>query len=310
LHEKEKYYFGLLKEHIAGKMQTSYPGINNDISEWKGQEITDFQEELLQKVNAQISEKWFYNHVKSENKTLPRIDVLNILSRYVGFVNWDDFVFKNSAKVAGSKPVPRGNRIFIILPLLVLLIMAALFVVFKFLNSREYRLSFYDVHTQEAISGSRIQVTQLSDNESPKSFLSDSAGVIILKTDESFVKLIVSAPYYRTDTINRILKKFETDQKIGLQANDYALIIHYFSEVTVDDWQKRRDYLGQIIDNRAIIYQVINGENSPGMALFNKTEFIDKLTMPSSSLKHIEVLDTKFKDNKIMVLRFRIKKQN
>jgi len=310
LHEKDKYYFGLLKEHIVGKMKKSYPGISNDISEWKGQEITDFQEELLQKVNAQISEKWFYNHAKSENKTLPRIDVLNILSRYVGFANWDDFVFKNRTKISGGRPVSKGNRIFIILPLFVLLIMAALFVVFKFLNSREYHFSFYDVHTQEVISGNRIQVTQLSDKESPKSFLSDSAGVVVLKTDESFLKLIITAPYYRTDTINRILKKFETYQKIGLQANDYALIIHYFSEMNVDDWQKRRDYLGQIIDNRAIIYQVHNNDNSPGMALYNKTEFIDKLTMPSSSLKNIEILDTKFKDDKIMVLRFRINKQN
>ena len=292
MHEKDTYYFELLKKHIVGRMQKSYPGISNDISEWKGQEITDFQEELLQKVNGQISEKWFYNHAKSENKTLPRIDVLNLLSRFVGFTNWDDFVFKNRTKVSGGEPVSQGNRIFMILPLFVLLIMAALFVIFALINSREYRLSFYDVHTREMISGSRIQVMQLSDKESPKSFLSDSAGVVVLKTDESFVKLIVRAPYYKMDTINRILKKFETDQKIGLQANDYALIIHYFSEMNVGDWQKRRDYLGQIIDNRAMIYQVLKDGNSPGMALYNKSEFIDKLTMPSSNLKKIKIFDS------------------
>ena len=65
-------------------MQQSYPGINSAISEWKGQDITDFQEELLSKVNAHISEKWFYTHMKSTNKTLPRIDVLNLLSKYAG----------------------------------------------------------------------------------------------------------------------------------------------------------------------------------------------------------------------------------
>lgn len=308
MHENDKYYFDLLKKHIVAAMQTSYPGINNDISAWKGQEITDFQEELLLKVNGQISEKWFYNHFKSESKSLPRIDVLNIMSSFVGFVNWDDFVFKNRPKTPLRIPVSKGNRVFLIVPLIVVLIMATLFVVFKFLNSREYRLSFYDVHTQEVISGNRIQVTQISDKESPKSFLSDSSGIVVLKTDESVVKLVVKAPYYKTDTISRILRKFDQDQKIGLQANDYALIIHYFSVMNVDDWQKRRNYLGQIIDNRAIIYQVLNGNDSPGMALYNKTEFIDKLTMPSSSLKHIEVLDTKFKDDKIMVLRFRLNK--
>ena len=52
-------------------MQQSYPGINPVISEWKGQEITDFQEELLNKANAHISEKWFYNHIKKKMKHYP-----------------------------------------------------------------------------------------------------------------------------------------------------------------------------------------------------------------------------------------------
>jgi cyclopropane fatty-acyl-phospholipid synthase-like methyltransferase len=118
--------------------------------------------------------------------------------------------------------------------------------------------------------------------------------------------MVINAPYYKSDTITRILKTFERDQKISLQPNDYALIIHYFSEMNVDDWQKRRSYLDKFIDDGAMIYQVLNDINAPGMELYNKDEFIDKLTMPTGSLKHIEILDTKFKDDKIMVLRFRI----
>ena len=60
--------FGLLKQKIAARMQQSFPGINPSISEWKGQEIVDFQEELLHKVNAHISEKWFYTHIKAEKE--------------------------------------------------------------------------------------------------------------------------------------------------------------------------------------------------------------------------------------------------
>jgi hypothetical protein len=78
----------------------------------------------------------------------------------------------------------------------------------------------------------------------------------------------------------------------------------------VDDWQKRRDYLGKIFDSGALIYQVLSSEESPGIALYNKEEFIDKLTMPTNSLKHIEILDTKFKDDKIMILRFQINDKN
>jgi hypothetical protein len=287
-------------------MKKSYPGINPSISDWKGQEITDLQEELLIKVNAHISEKWFYNHIKSENKSLPRIDVLNLLSKYVGYANWDDFVHKNGRQVSPENIVPKGNRIFIFVPLLLILVMATLFLLFKLFSTREYSFSFYDAHTKEAITGSRIEVRVLSIDESPVSYFSDTSGSFVLKTDENVIKMAVSAPYYKTDTITRILKKFDRDQKICLQANDYALIIHYFSVMNVDDWKKRRSYLDKIIDDGAIIYQVLNDANAPGMELYNKEEFIDKLTMPTGSLKHIEILDTKFKNDKIMVLRFRV----
>ncbi len=84
-------------------MQQSYPGINPVISEWKGQEIVDFQEELLQKVNARISEKWFYSHMKSEKSILPRIDILNLLSSYVGYANWNEFRFKMQIGIPGQR---------------------------------------------------------------------------------------------------------------------------------------------------------------------------------------------------------------
>ena len=99
----DKAYFEELKKKIVAMMQQSYPGINPSISEWRGQEITDFQEELLRKANAHISEKWFYNHMKSVSRTLPRIDVLNLLCKYAGYANWDDFVFKNQDLISAAQ---------------------------------------------------------------------------------------------------------------------------------------------------------------------------------------------------------------
>ena len=57
LSRNDQKYFEVLKKKIVAMMQQSYPGINPSISEWKGQDITDFQEELLRSVNAPISEK-------------------------------------------------------------------------------------------------------------------------------------------------------------------------------------------------------------------------------------------------------------
>lgn len=120
--------------------------------------------------------------------------------------------------------------------------------------------------------------------------------------------MVVKTPYYLSDTIVRKLNPNKREENIMLQANNYALMIHYFSKVNIDNWQKRRVQLDEMIDESALIYQVID-DGETGMELYNKTEFINILTMPVKSLINIEILDTKYKDGKISILRFRQTKE-
>lgn len=286
-------------------MQQSYPGLSSDISDWKGQDIVNFQEELLLKVNAHISEKWFYTHMKSGNAALPRIDVLNLLSKYAGYADWSDFVYRNG----GQKPKPvinTGNRYFILIPLLVIAILGIFYLVNKLISNRNYTFCFYDATTREQITDTDIEVKIILGDESPMTYLCSPDGCFTLKTDRSFIKMVVNSPYYREDTIKRILKKFNPQETIGLQANDYALMLRYFSEMNTQDWQKRRVKLDEMFDEDAMIYQVMNDKSGTGMELYSKWEFIDKLTMPSRTLKNIEILHTKYIGDRITVLRFRI----
>jgi hypothetical protein len=242
LQRKDQTYFAELKKRIVAMMQQSYPGINPVISEWKGQEITDFQEELFAKVSAHISEKWFYTHMKASNNTLPRIDVLNLLSRYAGYSNWDDFIFKNPG-LAPSDSLPTGksaNRYFILVPALVLIIVCIFYGLFKLFNTREYQFCFYDADTKEAITNVKIEVRLLLDGESPVTGYCSSDGCFFLKTDKSLIRMVVLSPYYITDTIVRVVRKLDQKEIISLHANDYALMIHYFSQMKLDDWEKRR----------------------------------------------------------------------
>ena len=94
----------------------SYPGIDREISNWKGQEITDFQEELIKRVNGQLSEKWFYTHMKGESESLPRIDVLNMLSQYAGYNNWQDFRYKKAGIIPGMKKPSKPVNILLKIP--------------------------------------------------------------------------------------------------------------------------------------------------------------------------------------------------
>jgi hypothetical protein len=308
LSQNDQIYFDGLKKKVVAMMQESYPGINPSISEWKGQEITDFQEELRSRVNAQISEKWFYTHMKASGPTLPRVDVLNFLSRYAGYANWDDFKFRNNIEPVSISPAKKANRIFIIVPVLVLAILVLLVIFYKLFQTREYKFCFYDADTRDPVTNSVIEVTLLKEHESPVNILCSNNGCFTLKTETTHLKFIVQSPYYQTDTIIRVLDKFNRNEQIKLHANNYALMIHYFSNMDVKDWQKRRMQLDRMIDDAAVIYQVFEHE-AVGMELYNKAEFINLLTMPSARMKNIEVLDSRVKGEKIALLRFRINKK-
>ena len=314
----DQKYFEALKKKIVATMQQSYPGMNPSISEWKGQEITDFQEELLRTVNAHLSEKWFYNHMKSVSRSLPRIDVLNLLSKYAGYANWDDFVFKNNDLIQVSQgndinapDVPQNiakpaNRYFILVPLAAVFVVLIFFGVFKLFNTREYKFCFYDFDTKERITNAKIEVQVLLEGETPVTKICSPDGCFFFKTDKSRIKMVVTAPYYLPDTVTRVMTKLDRVGIIWLKADDYALMIHYFSMMKVDDWEKRKKRLEAMIDDAAMIYQVVNDHEATGMAIYNKQEFIDKMTMPSGSLKNIEILSSQLRDSKIMVMKFRI----
>ncbi|MBE0648052.1 MAG: hypothetical protein IH596_09725 [Bacteroidales bacterium] len=304
----ERDLFRLLKQRIVSTMQSSFPAINPEISDWKGQEISDFQEELASRVNGHISEKWFYTHMKSSGGSLPRIDVLNLLSRFAGYHGWDDFKFRNKQSPSPVSTYKKANRIFIVVPLLVVAVLTVLFIVFKIYNTHEYQFCFYDADTREPITNNIIEVSLLLPDESPVNYLCGQEGCLVLETDQTSVTLVVKTPYYHTDTVIRVLDRFKQEEMVRLRPNNYALMIHYFSRMNVKDWQQRRNQLDDMISDSALIYQVYSA-GTLGMELFTKWEFINKLTMPARSLDQIEILDTRYMGNRIMMLRFRQKEE-
>jgi hypothetical protein len=68
--------------------------------------------------------------------------------------------------------------------------------------------------------------------------------------------------------------------------------------------------MDEMFEEDAMIYQVMNDKRGTGMELYSKWEFIDKMTMPSQSLKNIEILSTKYIGDRIAVLRFRTSDKN
>lgn len=285
-------------------MQQAFPGVPDDISLWKGQDISNFQEEMRIRVNGQISEKWFYMHMKSSTGKLPRVDVLDLLSRYAGYQGWNEFKYQQGDQKDLATVTNSGNRMFILVPLLMLAVMGLFYGMFQWFNTREYRIRFYDASTLLPILETPIEVVLLDDQETPVTLFSDSTGELSFETKQSFVRLIVRSPYYSSDTIQRILKKFRNLEQVPLKPNDYALMMRYLSQPGNRGWQERRARLDSLIAADALIYRV---HGTSGIELVEKEDFIDFLSIPSASLKQLEILEILDDKRNIRILRYRIK---
>ncbi|MCB0400494.1 MAG: hypothetical protein KDD41_00270 [Flavobacteriales bacterium] len=303
--EQDLKYFELLKQEVAKTLQKSY-SVNPDIKNWKGQDITFLQDDLSDKVNGRISEKWFYTHMKSDGGKLPRIDMLNIFSEYTGFQNWNDFKSNHTIEHIKLKPAgKKKNRSFlkIIVPVIIITITVTAYLMYP--RTHTYTFCFVDANLKAPIKNSPIWIVVLNNDESPLITQCDSSGCFSLQTKHEQIQFVVRSPYYKTDTITRIVhNKALNEEQIQLKTNDYALMIHLYSTSKVTNWRKRRKQLGSMLTDDARIYQLYE-DGVTGMELYNKSEFIDKLTTPTKGLKNIEIIETIYTGDKISILRFK-----
>ncbi|TRX52222.1 hypothetical protein FNH22_22655 [Fulvivirga sp. M361] len=300
MNDVDQEYFQLLKKDIANTLSVSFPEITQPIEQWKGSEISYLQEDLVNKVGGRVSEKWFYTHVKSKAGSLPRIDVLDLLSQYVGYDNWSSYKLSKKSK-AGVRPFFRKRLAFLLFSGVVIISLVA--VNTSLFRAGSYQFCFVDAYSKKPIPPEKLEVVILHNEESPyKARVSDECCLTLQKSTGS-VRFIVRSAYYKTDTITRILNKGQDHEHILLNPDDYALMIRVFSYSDIEDWNSRRLQLEEMMADNARIFQVLYENNVP-MEVYNKEEFINKLTMPIQSLRNIEVLETIYEKDKIVSLRF------
>jgi len=304
LSDIELKYFFQLKKEIGQTLFSKNKVSSTDVSEWKGNDIMSFQDDLMQKINGRISEKWFYTHIKSSSEKLPRIDMLNMLSTYLDYKDWNDFKSKNTIKDSKEK---KSSKKFIVVGLIAVLALVGLTYVFSTLSqTTKYRFCFVDKDRLVSIEDP-IEIEILRENESSTFMNCDQGGCVEIEGNDKYVKFVVRSAYYKSDTIIRSSQS-NTSEQVKLLVNDYALMIHIFSKSEVKSWKERRKQLDKMISENAQIIQINEGSEI-AMEIYNKTEFIDKLTMPTSGLKNIKVIETIFQDSQIVKMRF-IQKEN
>ena len=290
---KDLNFFNLLKTSVV-KTFLKTNRASGDVKQWAGKSITLFQEDLFHKVKARVSEKWFYTYFKNDVEKLPRIDMLNLLSQYVGYKNWVDF--KLSHTKASSNSVRKS--IAYILPLLLIITLIGFWFATK---NNTYTFCFINDIDGQAITNIALDVKILTDDESPIYLKSDANGCITHTTKADYMKFVVQSPYHKTDTIIKSIHNLDNGN-VKLNTDDYALMLDYYSKKNVVDWNSHRKNLENIFSNDALIYQVF--PNNIGIELFSKDEFINKLTIPTKSLERMKIISKSYAEGKIVKLKF------
>lgn len=172
------------------------------------------------------------------------------------------------------------------------------------LFSREYHYSFIDADRNSKINA-EIQVQILKENESPILYVAKPNERFIYTTKSKSLTMVVSSPYYRTDTIRRNLENAPETENIELKPNDYAFMLFYYSK-SLKDLKKKRESLNYLISNKALIFQVYDNETY-GVETMDKQRYINLVTLPSTSLENLEVIDTRTNtEGKIDIIKFKI----
>jgi hypothetical protein len=194
--------------------------------------------------------------------------------------------------------------IFYLLPLILVILFGTVFLVIKLGTFREYQFCFVNQLTKKPLQDTRIDVVILWDHKQPEHARCDSSGCFRIRTNKSAIRFVVNAPYFMKDTMNFRLGSSDRNRIVPLRANDYAMMIHYLANARVVDWQARREQLDMIFSENAMIYQVFMDEKI-GMEVYNKWEFINKITLPAGGIRNLEIIETAFSGGEITKLWFR-----
>lgn len=189
----------------------------------------------------------------------------------------------------------------------IILAIVAMFLAFKdqFI-SKQYKYSFIDADRNSKINA-ELQVQILKDHESPILYTAKPNEPFVYTTKSKSLTMVISSPYYKSDTIIRNLDTAPEEENFELKPNDYAIMLYYYSK-SIKDLKRKREILNNIISDNALIYQVYDSEDY-GVETMDKQRYIGLVTLPTTSLENLEVIDTRNDKNsgKINMIKFRIR---
>ncbi len=168
---------------------------------------------------------------------------------------------------------------------------------------KKYTYAFTDADRNSSIKG-ELDVKIIRENESPILFKVKPNSKFVYETKSKSLKMIISSPFYRTDTVSRDLSSAPESENIELKPNDYAIQLYYYSK-SIIDFKKKTNELNKLISDNALIYQVVDSDIY-GIETMDKQKYISLVTLPTTTLENLEVIDSQMKNGKIVMIKFKI----
>ncbi len=370
-------HFEQLKSEIQARYLENHIPSDDNIANWKGIDIIYFQEDLRKHSKANISEKSFYTYFKtSPVHKLPRIDILNLLSNYAGYISWYDFkknhplaeeilenFSQNSSKITEdsiektsnseeNKPVLTEKEILIpreensvlqnidnenqlvskistvstaseidikkkrkpIKEYILASLTAILTLVVGYLGfgdaifGKTYTYCFSDADRNSSIQNT-LEIKVLKKDQSPLFFRIKPGECFYYNTKDDVLKMEISSPFYENLDVNRNLKDAPEKETLELKPDDYKMAVSYFSKKdmreTAEQIKIKRRQLEKLIAENAVIYQVFDSDIY-GVETLDRQKYITLLTIPTTSLKNLNIIEMTREKGQIVAIKFKI----
>ena len=168
---------------------------------------------------------------------------------------------------------------------------------------KKYTYAFIDADRNSSIKG-ELDVKIIRENESPILFKVKPNSPFVYQTKSKSLKMIISSPFYKAEEITRDLTNAPDTENIELKPNEYAVQLYYYSK-SIKDFKKKTQQLNRLISDNALIYQVVDSDIY-GIETLDKQKYISLVTLPTTSLENLEVIDSQMKNGKIVMIKFKI----
>ncbi|MDY3521920.1 hypothetical protein PG614_09790 [Riemerella anatipestifer] len=200
----------------------------------------------------------------------------------------------------------KSSYVWISATLILLLVLVGI-IFSDLILTKKYSFKFIDADRNTSIND-YLDVKIIKEGESPILHKVKPNDILTYTTKSKSLMMIISSPYYKTDTIVRNLENaltYPEYETIELKPDDYAIMLNYYSKKADEDVNKKRERLSRLISNEALIYQVFDNETY-GVEILEKDRYITLMTTPTTSLKNLEIIGTQMKNGKIVMIKFRI----